>query len=259
MKAAPESSPPDWSEREHRAHHARWLRAWQFELALLVMTVLAGALAVLARTVGYFAIDIQITWALQSIDAPWLATLLHAVSWTGFPPQVDVLAGILIVCLFLVGLRVEAGTILLLGLGGAALWYSISTFVDRPRPSPELVHVATQINAGSFPSGHVLNLTAASGFLMYLTVLRVTDRRWRWLLTVLLAAPVLAMGVARVYDGEHWPSDVLGGYLIGGIWLALAIRIYNSARRKTGAAEPDPTDDAGHGGPRRASASSRKS
>ena len=54
---------------------------------------------------------------------------------------------------------------LLLAVGSAALWYWMSAFVDRPRPSPELVRVAVELPRGGFPSGHVLNLTAMLGFL----------------------------------------------------------------------------------------------
>jgi len=241
VKAAPDAGSPSRRERERRTHRASGLRGWQFELVLLLAIVLAGALTVLARTAAYFAIDLQITRALQSIQAPWLGTVLHAVSWTGFPPQVNVLAGILIVCLFLAGLRLEAGMIVLLGLGGAAIWFALTWYVDRPRPSPDLVHVAVQIPAGSFPSGHVLNLTAVCGFLMYVVTRRVADKLLRRLVILLLAVLVVTMGISRVYDGGHWPSDVLGGYLFGGIWLALGIRIYTWARVSAGhgAAQPD--------------------
>ena len=241
VKAAPDAGPPARGNHERRTHRASGLGGWPFELMLALAIVLAGALTVFARTVAYFAIDLQITRALQSIQMPWLATVLHAVSWIGFPPQVNVLAGILIVCLFLAGLRLEAGMIVLLGLGGAAIWFALTWYVDRPRPSPDLVHVAVQISAGSFPSGHVLNLTAVCGFLMYVVTRRVADKLWRRLLILLLAVLVVTMGISRVYDGGHWPSDVLGGYLFGGIWLALGIRIYTWARGSTGhgAAQPD--------------------
>ncbi len=37
---------------------------------------------------------------------------------------------------------------------------------------------------------------------------------------------ILLMGYSRVYEGEHWLSDVLGGYLSGALWLALFIFLY---------------------------------
>jgi membrane-associated phospholipid phosphatase len=172
-----------------------------------------------------------------------VVSILHAIGWIGFPPQVDVIVGLVIVALFVTGRRIEAVLVLLAGLAGASLWYWITAFIDRPRPSAELVHVATQLHSGSFPSGHVLNLTAIFGFLAYLALVYVADVRWRALLVGVLALPVATIGVARVYDGAHWPSDVLGGYLIGGILLALTIHAYRRAvaKLRTPASDMDST------------------
>ncbi len=38
---------------------------------------------------------------------------------------------------------------------------------------------------------------------------------------------IALIGLARVYSGEHWFSDVVGGYLFGSIWLVLTIRFYD--------------------------------
>jgi membrane-associated phospholipid phosphatase len=54
----------------------------------------------------------------------------------------------------------------------------------------------------------------------------------RWGLSALLALPILAIGFARIEDGAHWPSDVLGGYMLGWLWLAVTIQIYRWARRR---------------------------
>ena len=52
------------------------------------------------------------------------------------------------------------------------------------------------------------------------------------MLVALLSLPIVTIGLARIYEGAHWPSDVLGGYLIGGIWLGLTIEIYRWARSR---------------------------
>jgi len=217
------------SRREHRAI---WLRAWHFELLVLAAIVLAGALTHLASTVLYFPIDVEITRAVQRVESPSVLQLFQLVSWIGFPPRSNVIFGGVILGLFVFGWRLEALMTAVAALGSAGLWYLIAGFVGRPRPSPDMVHVAMQLPSGSFPSGHVLNLTAIFGFLMYLTIVHSADTRWRALLAVLLALPIVTIGPARVYEGAHWPSDALGGYLIGGIWLALTIRAYRWARRR---------------------------
>lgn len=220
------------SARREVRHGASRLRAWRFEVGLLIAVVVAGAFAWLARTVAYFPLDVELTQAIQSIEHPWVGALFHGIAWIGFPPESNIVFGAVILALFLVGLRIEAMATLFAAAGSAGLWFLIVPLVDRPRPSPEMVRVATELPTGSFPSGHVLNLTAIFGFLIYLALVLLADVRWRALLVALLSVPILTIGVARVYDGAHWPSDVLGGYLIGGIWLGLTVQFYRWARAK---------------------------
>jgi undecaprenyl-diphosphatase len=207
-------------------HLSSWRRSWRFEIAVLLMALVAGALALLVRSAPYFAVDVEVSRAVQSVQSPIAQRLFDMVSWIGFPPQSNVIFGGMILALFLVGLRREAAMTLFAAAGSAGLWFWLAPLIGRPRPDPALVHVAMQLPPGSFPSGHVLNLTAIFGFLLYLAIVKVSDRRWRVALAMLLALPIVTIGVARVYAGAHWPSDALGGYLIGGIWLALTIRLY---------------------------------
>jgi undecaprenyl-diphosphatase len=218
------------------------LRAWRFEVGLLVAILVSGVFAWMARSAGDFPLDVRITRAIQGIDHPWLATLLHGVAWIGFPPQSNVIFGLVIVALFLVGMRLEAAMTLFAAAGSAGLWFWLAPLIDRPRPSPDMVRVAMDLPTGGFPSGHVLNLTAIFGFLVYLAIATIADVRWRALVASLLSIPILTIGIARVYDGAHWPSDVLGGYLIGAIWLGLTIRIYRLLHARFGHARATPAD-----------------
>jgi membrane-associated phospholipid phosphatase len=229
---------------EEMAGRARHLRAWWFRIAVLVVAIGFGALALLARTVWYFPIDLELTRTIQGARTPWLDGLLDGVSWVGFPPQSNIVFGAVILGLFLLGHRLEALMTAFAAGGSAGLWYLITPLVGRPRPSPELVDVAMQIPAGSFPSGHALNLTAIFGFLIYLTVLHVRPDLPRRLLEVLLALPILTIGFARVEDGAHWPSDVLGGYMLGGLWLVLTIQLYRWARHRRSGSHPKRAGDA---------------
>jgi undecaprenyl-diphosphatase len=220
-------------------HRSSQLRSWRFEIGLIVAIILAGLLAWVARTVAYFPLDVELTRTIQAIQAPWLETFLHGIAWIGFPPQSNVIFGVVILVLFIVGLRLEAAMTLFAAAGSAGLWFAIVPIIDRPRPSPEMVRVAMDLPTGSFPSGHVLNLTAIFGFLIYLSIVLLADVRWRALLVALLSIPILTIGFARIYDGAHWPSDVLGGYLIGLIWLGLSIQVYRLAKaRLSGSGRP---------------------
>lgn len=108
----------------------------------------------------------------------------------------------------------------------------INTLVGRPRPGSfgERIHVFSHIPEHSFPSGHTEHDVAYYGFLLYLS-LTPPVRRWRyhrWLipLQVITAFDILTIGYSRVLEGEHWLTDVLGGYLSGALWLLMCIVIY---------------------------------
>ena len=43
---------------------------------------------------------------------------------------------------------------------------------------------------------------------------------------------ILLMGLSRIYQGQHWFSDVMGAYLLGSLWLALSIKFYRWGKPK---------------------------
>ena len=117
----------------------------------------------------------------------------------------------------------------------------IALIVARPRPSPRLIHVFMPVPVHSFPSGHVENDVVYFGFLLYLSLTKpVREWRYRWILLpfqIFGLMAILLIGFSRLYEGEHWLTDVLGGYLSGALWLFLFIWLYRwttdkLARRK---------------------------
>jgi len=109
----------------------------------------------------------------------------------------------------------------------------IKQLVHRPRPNPLLVRRTKLSQGKSFPSGHVASALTFWGWLFALGMLLLRGKRsWQ---KGLLGFPVLVLvlvGPSRIYLGEHLATDVLGGYLFGGGWLGLALKLYLTLRNK---------------------------
>ena len=96
----------------------------------------------------------------------------------------------------------------------------------RYRPTSNLVHVVQQIQQPSFPSGHTLHYTVFYGFLIFVIATNFKSSWPRNVALVIFALLIALVGPSRVYLGEHWPTDVIGGYLIGALCLAPLIAGY---------------------------------
>ena len=102
----------------------------------------------------------------------------------------------------------------------------IKSSVVRPRPTRDLVRVASQLEEASFPSGHVVHYVTFYGFLFYLVFTHLRQGWIRNALLSLLGGVILLVGPSRIYMGHHWPSDVGGAYLVGTLWLGVIIIAY---------------------------------
>jgi membrane-associated phospholipid phosphatase len=103
--------------------------------------------------------------------------------------------------------------------GELLVFFAVTAIVHRPRPPVARLDVAPPTS--SFPSGHTAAAVALYGCIALL-VLYVYGRRLatRVAAAVLFSIPVV-VGLSRLYRGMHYPSDVLAGALMGGLWLVL--------------------------------------
>jgi membrane-associated phospholipid phosphatase len=210
---------------------ARERRGWGFAHAYYTLLAVALALflglGVLAHgNQGLSRLDVPIAERLQSGHWPLYDWVLTHESDLGFYPGSVITVLVVFAGLLAAGLRLEAllgvGSTLLAGLAGGL----IKQVVGRARPSGADIHVAGHVTGYSFPSGHVIQYTMLFGFCLY--VVLVTWRRGaaRAVAAAVLAMLILLVGPSRVYMGQHWPSDVLGAYLLAGGWLVVTIRMH---------------------------------
>jgi membrane-associated phospholipid phosphatase len=117
---------------------------------------------------------------------------------------------------------------LILAAGGAgALNEVLKLTFQRVRPSlfPGPFHLTTY----SFPSGHAMGSLACYGMLAFVGIRLLRSRPSKLLLGLAAVLLVLGVGLSRVYFGVHYPTDVVGGYIAGAIWLAFTIGVVQAA------------------------------
>ncbi len=216
----------------------RRYRSSLFQSYLVGAVVIFLGLAFAAKTVAYFTFDVTITQEVQEIQAGWFAALMHLLSWIGFSPQGLIISVLIVVFLWVSGLKWETVVSAVSLIGSTALGLGLKLLVLRPRPSADLVNVFAQLKDTSFPSGHVLYFTTFFGFMLFLAYTLAKPSWWRTLILIILGAMVALIGISRIYEGQHWASDVLAAYLLGTIWLSGAILIYRWGKPRFFANQP---------------------
>lgn len=122
----------------------------------------------------------------------------------------------------------EALVLVVCVLGEWVLFRLVNGAVARQRPDP-MLESATQ--TASFPSGHAGIAVAFYGGLALIILRTVTQRGLAIALaSVCFAVPVL-VALTRVYRGMHFPTDVLGSWLLAGIWITVVVATLLPRRR----------------------------
>ena len=153
---------------------------------------------------------------------PWLSWWMKLLSAAGSGLIEIPLALLLIFGLAMRKRKAEAWWYSAAALSGWALYALAKLAVQRPRP-----HVIPRLMPGggwySYPSGHSMLAPIIFGLGIIVWAAPWTSPALRRAALVLAALLAVGIGFSRVYVGVHYPSDVLGGLLLGTAWSALAL------------------------------------
>lgn len=162
---------------------------------------------------------------VEHLRQPWLTPVMESFSALATP--VSLLVVLTIAAAFAPGCRPGWCNALNLGLV-VLLNQALKFAIQRPRPEGFRLVDATGF---SFPSGHSMVAMAVFGLLAWYVWRYEKNPRRRAVLLVLLGFVVVMVGVSRIYLGVHYASDVLGGFCMSLIWLALYTRVIAPALR----------------------------
>ena len=188
--------------------------------------------------------DEAFTRALAASASPAVLQVFAALTRLGDPATLSTICIGVAIALWLAGRRSLAMAWVLTVTGGGALNMLLKLVFARIRP----VHDGIVPAEGySFPSGHSSGAVVTYGMLAYLAM-RLLPARWHVPAAVAVAALAVTVGASRMFLRVHYPSDVLAGFALGAVWVAMCIvsvevtRWYRKKRPAAAAAGQRDTD-----------------
>jgi undecaprenyl-diphosphatase len=201
-------------------------------LVLVVLAVgTASLLGFIETADAVFANETQAfdRWMLFTLRNPqnpsellgphWVAEVARDTSALGGVAWITFSTIVIAIYLWIDG-KVQMGVFLLAStVSGALVSVLLKSLFARPRP--DVVPYMSQVYSSSFPSAHsmiaaVVYLTLGS--LLASVISKLTLKVYVLTIAVMLTT---AVGVARIYLGVHYPTDVLAGWLAGLVWALL--------------------------------------
>jgi membrane-associated phospholipid phosphatase len=222
IKAPPQPGSPEQAQR--------WL-----PLGALGTSALIGAIFCLMLTLGFawlakgvfsdrfVAIDDGVLTWLHTYWGPASNNFMLFFTTIG---EVWVLGPLIAVAAYAVGQYgrwIDAAGLVLAGSGAGLLNLLLKDIFERTRP--DLFDGPIHLTTYSFPSGHAMGSIAVYGMLAFVGARLTHSHLLRYAIVLVAALIVFFIGLSRVFFGVHYPTDVLGGYIAGAIWLAITLLI----------------------------------
>jgi undecaprenyl-diphosphatase len=188
----------------------------RFIAALVALTAIWLAMLV----GGNGPLDHRIYGALYVGPHPTLVSIALFFTALGEPGILIMASFAVALWLWLKGHRHLPFAFLAIIMGGRALSVLQKYWIFRDRPDLE-AHLVV-VKTSSFPSGH-----SNSSMIFYVMLALVLSRgtKWRGVAVGAAIALSLIIGLSRVMLGVHWPSDVIGGWAFGLLWLLLTLKL----------------------------------
>jgi len=205
-------------------------------LLLIVGLLVAGAATWLFEELGdtiqsgaTLAFDDHILTWMGMHQSPLTTNIALEITSLGTGTVVIMLACVSALFLVLNRQRYAGALLLVATFGGLALDIMLKSHYNRARP--HLFTWKTVAVSTSFPSGHAMNAVVVYGTIAYLASRQLKHHGGRVALMVLAGIVAIAIAASRVYLGVHYPSDVLGGAIIGTAWAAFCMAALDGVQR----------------------------
>lgn len=186
------------------------------------------------------AADLHLLRRVTDTTRRWPLTLSETASLFGTAPMIVVITAVASASLARHGRWFDIALLIAAATGAVLLSPVTKHLVSRARPT---AFFRTNATGYSFPSGHTLNATCLALALGFILWRLPWHRSIKIVWTLLLVLYMGCVGASRVVLGVHYPTDVLGGFLLGVAWATLLMTLvlgaerWRAARQKSSARE----------------------
>lgn len=176
--------------------------------------------------------DLLVSKEVQEDQSEILDLLMKSFSWLG---TVYVAAGMVttFALVFFIFKYFKEGFYILSSMLSGGVSYVLKMLIDRPRPTVDFVRIVEETHYQSFPSGHVLFYTAFFGSLMIIALYsKILKLSWKAVISMACLGMIALGAVSRIYLGAHWFTDVVGGFVVGVLFVMITGSIYIRSKNK---------------------------
>lgn len=165
---------------------------------------------------------------VSSLHSGTMNIIMSFISFLGSGPFIVILGLIMAWVLMRIKKHYwDSSFVLLNPLGSGALNKILKYIFQRQRP--DLEHLA-EVTGYSFPSGHSMVSFSFYGFMAYIIFLNIEKPRLRYPIMAIFILLAFCIGISRIYLGVHYASDVIGGFIGGGVWIVTCVVAHQAVR-----------------------------
>ncbi len=190
-------------------------------VGLIIIATFAGITNSVVNSPAVTAFDIRISTLLFQGRSPFLTQVFSTITNSAGQLTIAILLAVTLAYLWLKKELAYLYALLIIVAGTELSVYLIKILIDRARPGGNIAYFLETTK--SFPSGHSAIAVAFWGFITYYLLRHTWAKKKKSILFTIGTLLVLLIGFSRIYLGEHYLSDVLGGFLVGGLWLIVGI------------------------------------
>jgi membrane-associated phospholipid phosphatase len=208
---------------------SRSLRRRSVRLAIVCLAYFT-LLGLAVRSLPLEAIEIRLLVGLQESGNRWTDSAMGFFSLLG-KTRVLALVAVHVAAVLLLRRKALPAACTLATLVYWPLDLALKEVWDRSRPQHENLRPLVYLESHAFPSGHAMGSACVYGFLAYVAWTHLAPGRRRTLLVSFLCLLPVLVSLSRVYLAAHWPTDVLGGMVVGASLAVGLGRLYRRAEK----------------------------